>query len=1739
MDSTDAATPSHPFEPATRVPIAELRPDLPDPATTAVGGVVTITWPYNKVNGTFAFSLAEPDFRRRRHKGQVRIEFTGRAARTVGDSGLGSNDEVLLSLAGAAWEIEVANKRRSLPGAELGWKLIFSERLLLKITRAETGETDIIVVDEQPNHHDETPESSLAQPLAVVPTVLPPTPLSPVHIASPPRERSRKRSPDAEFASPAFVKRARMSYGSLFEDGFDIFADAGIAPKTDLRRSVFGRDSTSWRYTSRSPSPEPVATTPDFSSPTRPASSPTRARMTDEGCQTMDLDRSSPPPDSASFETHADETTTKHSPEIEAHPEPTNLVLEPMHEPSPNDVFSSTAKQHMIAPNFSEPHAVEVHAPVPYLGGQLNPPQERFAGSPWIANVVPDAFIQNKIPFQSFQGVETLAPPNFEDAAPRNQPTPLDEADACNIPRLGDDEPDESLNHDPIHEAGLLPPVSIYPPLEPVEGIPPRPANDEALANYPSSYLEGGYTSHGSPMMEEQPWNKRAVAEMGPTSWAAINQTSNTNTTNTTARLGSRSGATPEEAFVINEGDSESEPEPEPMAVEDTVNNGCAYVLDEYEDVEVEDEDDAQYSDDDEPEYDPEEMGGDYDTREYERPADDDDGYDQDPQPHNLEPEFEEGENWDEEDEEEEVEDESDYESDEEVPEPVPPPVVRTNPTVIDLLSSSEDESENENDAEIESFVEEEEGDDVTGMQRSGTHINSRSSPRYQNLIPMDTPQIGQMDDDIWEIVSQGPLSEVADFFEASVDGRGHIISDEEDSEEDGEDVDEGDIEYEDQDRKIGKGIVSESYEYEEVTTYELSKPRAEQQPDLGDQLGRQTEPNSDAKHGEISDDEAELISEAKPFGNTLLKDDTEETPEQAYHNMSLSAADGLEMLSRAVDEESNASKHGVFSKSIVEKVVVETIPAEHIPAEPREEEDVQMQDLVNSQLQEAIEAVEEVMGDSSRQDHEEDEGSQTTPSKVDAEKQTRSIGHTEAADDAPLSFPSSPLQSQTVEVPTSTSAADLATTSFPLQDTQITDTTLDTSINTHMTMAQSFDSYTTVEQQDDKPSQGPFNENPVGNSSQHNVNVNVNVNEHDISHGRGSTLIVELEARKPEIKPASSSPAPSFQSQVDDGGPAWHADEDQTEIDNQLTQEAYGDFGFDEDESDASESYVSQMDIDEEFQASILESSLLEEEEQVSGNLNEEIQARILEDSLLEQEEDGNRFDDELQAGMTVDSPLEAEEDSDKFDEELQASILEDSLLEEERDEEDGDSNFDEEFQASILENSLLEEVDSNADDDFQASILENSLPEDDNGHDFPDEVDKASQVDTDETSPEPEHMNQADTATSPLHDQDPAKKLDGVIDEADQPTEVSTNEVSATVGADQAETASPALHDYGMSKQLNDVHDEPGEPSQAEADTDKNPSESEPMSEREMPVSSHDDAPEKQLTEELSDQLRRNFITHSRSASENSDTSMANDPSVQLARVANAADKPKKKHAASSRQLRPRRKTLEGRTLDVLRSPTPDTDDQSIRLARASLGGGSQTPRSDDESETMTTAKLQLARHLRDEIPDFCSLEGLRQHVTKTLDVIAVAAMQPPKTRRAKNGPREYMMSFTITDYSIGPYNVAEALLYRPHKESLPVIKYGDVVLFRNFTVVSLAGKGYGLRSNAGSSWAVFDYAEEPAQIRGPPVEYIQREITYVNYLREWFYLIEHDEKARARLESSNQDFISASASAATKSK
>lgn len=115
----------------TATPIAQLNPDLIDQATRKVHGEITITWPYSFVTKTFAFLLAESDFRLRRNKGQVRIQLKGPSAEAVGKLELGSGDEVTLALDGVEWAKDEESARPA--GSRSEWQLKFAGKLMLKV----------------------------------------------------------------------------------------------------------------------------------------------------------------------------------------------------------------------------------------------------------------------------------------------------------------------------------------------------------------------------------------------------------------------------------------------------------------------------------------------------------------------------------------------------------------------------------------------------------------------------------------------------------------------------------------------------------------------------------------------------------------------------------------------------------------------------------------------------------------------------------------------------------------------------------------------------------------------------------------------------------------------------------------------------------------------------------------------------------------------------------------------------------------------------------------------------------------------------------------------------------------------------------------------------------------------------------------------------------------------------------------------------------------------------------------------------------------------------------------------------------------------------------------------------------------------------------------------------------------------------------------------------------------------
>lgn len=124
------------------IPIAQL-----DPTTTAssktVQGIVTLIWPYSVSSQTFSILLAEPDFRLRRQRGQVRVQFRGSSAKALAKCDVQSGDLVKLSLVNAQWE--GAETASGTPGRGIGWELRFDERVVLQV-RFGTHEAETCLI---------------------------------------------------------------------------------------------------------------------------------------------------------------------------------------------------------------------------------------------------------------------------------------------------------------------------------------------------------------------------------------------------------------------------------------------------------------------------------------------------------------------------------------------------------------------------------------------------------------------------------------------------------------------------------------------------------------------------------------------------------------------------------------------------------------------------------------------------------------------------------------------------------------------------------------------------------------------------------------------------------------------------------------------------------------------------------------------------------------------------------------------------------------------------------------------------------------------------------------------------------------------------------------------------------------------------------------------------------------------------------------------------------------------------------------------------------------------------------------------------------------------------------------------------------------------------------------------------------------------------------------------------------
>ncbi|KAK8002905.1 hypothetical protein PG989_002624 [Apiospora arundinis] len=1621
-------------------PIAQLNPQLPS-QTTTVRGVVTVVWPYSSTASSLSFTLAEPEYRLRRPKGQIRVNFAGHVAKGVSDSGIKSGDNLVIALDGVEWEAADTNRRLSGAGHE--WQLKFSQKLHLQAKLDDTGEIKDLVIDQPPIAPVTQPAPPTVDPTPELEYSLPES-----FKMAPAKSRSLKRLADGEFASPAFIKRAQVSYGALFEDGFDIFEDAlgmfeedGGARGKGRKRARFGRQSGAWRYTSQSspsasPEPEPVPEVdpepepeprPDIemevrqeaaiagNESSRPNPTP-RPQMTDEGCQTMEFDLPSPPHGfgASTASMHLYQPTTNADGYLDQGHQagtPGAWGIPHMSRDLPRTDVGLSVEDEERRSHFA--HAIDLDLGV--VGGHI---QQHWP--PQIPEVDPNL---NSGPGAQPSTTTAMFPPDYSAGMSSNLSAVrfgFGVPEVMPQYNVMDSDPHQHHQHHHLNYPSLEVQANASPGSN--KRVSQSPFAESATSTYPEPELEQA-TTPANPFLPQEDISTKPVQNAATPSWASINNTTLPRPA-PEGRSASSNGQSPDTALVIDNSDTEAdagEIEPDAAITESASFEGEQAVQPDHPEWNViegdnyENEVDAQYSDDDEPEYDDNEKGGDYDTRNYVGPNDDeDDSHDEDLRPHPLEPEFDngEGEEWDEdEDQLDEEEEELDYDEEDEeddamdVDTPLQqrqaPPTSKAAPVVIDLLSSDEDD------------------DDEPMPQPSRTTLPAtRQAPVAPQAAPSSPQYSSEADAEDYE---------VEDIISDNVEG------DEGDSEDASDNVEDEEVLSENSDSQEQDAHMEDA-QHETLGTAVQHSPLTKSNGPDGNQerLVIPSSPGTTNNYTEQAgiDLEAQKEVAAPVNGNARVSDADRETeksqPDQrhlankheTFHDSNLDKS-GMDRANKfsVGDFKNEPNDETTFSPAQVDDGPPRVEITDRTTSTQDEKDHAGTPSVKNEELAEDL--APSVSGMSLPPPPAESNLLNQLDDKLEAAaKQNLASTRSKASEDQ---LPT-PLDSQLVDQPQAREPEDETNDSedMVMEVEEVVTTNIATTEQTHGSMTEAFNLATTVK-------------------TVSTVQASASTELSEPVFETQVPYLGPIHTTAPD-RPSQSHHEPDTQM----GGTASPPVFQETLDDDALQSALRGDDNGEEEE-DAEQEEAEQEDEVE-----------YEEEEE-------------------EEEDDADDMDDDsLQAALRYEEDDEEEEEAEKEEED---GMDDDSLQAALRGEED-------------------EEEDDMDDDSLQAALRGEEEEEEGSG----------KEEDMDQNTPHSDESSKV--ATSPLDEN--ASSMPAAAQDTN-PVQGNSDKEKDQAGEETIHPGSPARrecsHHHGHEHEHQHQHERQHQHEHAEPARTPAPH-LEELRSREQPATSVE-------------------------TGEDSFT----DPSVRLARASIASRRASRKRDVTPESTRPH-------TRSMCFQMSPDyKGDESVRLAKAAFNYSSKSS-SRDQSKAASTSpanskfgeeldllpgvKAKIRRHLRDSIPEYTELKVLRHHIGKSVDVMAVALMSPADPQRAKGGPREYMMSFTITDQSIGPSAAAEVLLYRPHKDSLPKVKSGDVVLLRNFTVLSLKGKDYGLRTNDTSSWAIFDTEDEPAQIRGPPVEYGDGETTQVAHLREWYSLL--NANARSKLERANQKIINA---------
>ncbi|OQO15152.1 hypothetical protein B0A48_00534 [Cryoendolithus antarcticus] len=227
------------------VPIQSLDTSVPPSTGQMIRAVVTLCWPYSSSTRQCALLLADPDFRRRSRKGQVRVRFHGVAAEAIAKAKPGIGDEVELELGGAGWVGSgLGGEMVQTPGKSVG-ELEYHGAVRLRLSRDGGSVQNVFVEKKVVNEQAHAPVH--------VHEMQQPAPIR-SHVREHPRANfGAAPLTSSSYSSPAFLHRARLAEDNSLDRLFAEDVDGDGSPRKRVRVSI--GEVRDWRVVSRTPSP--------------------------------------------------------------------------------------------------------------------------------------------------------------------------------------------------------------------------------------------------------------------------------------------------------------------------------------------------------------------------------------------------------------------------------------------------------------------------------------------------------------------------------------------------------------------------------------------------------------------------------------------------------------------------------------------------------------------------------------------------------------------------------------------------------------------------------------------------------------------------------------------------------------------------------------------------------------------------------------------------------------------------------------------------------------------------------------------------------------------------------------------------------------------------------------------------------------------------------------------------------------------------------------------------------------------------------------------------------------------------------------------------------------------------------------------------------------------------------------------------------------------------------------------